>query len=340
MPATGVDMVGTILAASRPEDIFGSGGPDRAKLLYHRMLRNVHPDRNTSDPRAADATSKLERLWSELNGDTKPVELASKRHTYELGALRLKTDIANVYEATYDAGHEHCLVRITRNPRNRDLALAELKALRALRGVPENFRAFHPQLLDSFRHREPTTKVDRMVTVTDAVADTVTLREVLDVYPDGIDGRDQAWIMRRLLVAVGTAHDVGQIHGAVVPERVLVQPENHGIILTDWTCSVPDGDKVVAIDSRYKDVYPARTLRYKTAAKNLDMYMLGLTMEMLVDPDTPRPLVAFYHGCQASNVPKASELLGEFNELIERVYGKRRFHTFAMPTDGKDTHHG
>ena len=43
-----------------------------------------------------------------------------------------------------------------------------------------------------------------------------------------------AWIWRRLLLALGHAHDRDVIHGAVLPTHVLIHPEAHGLLLVDW----------------------------------------------------------------------------------------------------------
>ena len=39
----------------------------------------------------------------------------------------------------------------------------------------------------------------------------------------------------------GEAHINGVIHGAVLPEHLLIHPEFHGLVLIDWTCAVTPG---------------------------------------------------------------------------------------------------
>ena len=65
-----------------------------------------------------------------------------------------------------------------------------------------------------------------------------SLAEVRSAFPAGLDPRDAAWMWRRLLVAIGAAHRAGVIHGAVLPEHVLIHPAEHGLVLVDWCYSV------------------------------------------------------------------------------------------------------
>ena len=60
-----------------------------------------------------------------------------------------------------------------------------------------------------------------------------------DIASGGVDPRDAAWMWRRLLVALGFAHRAGVLHGAVLPEHVLIHPGEHGLVLVDWCYSVP-----------------------------------------------------------------------------------------------------
>jgi serine/threonine protein kinase len=332
MAATGVDMVGTVLATDNPHDLFGRT-KELGKSVYARLARSVHPDRN-NDPRASEAFDKLQKLWESMDSPTKPAKatvVTSKLHVYELGSLIGKTSTANLYNVTWDAGHGEGLMKITRKPTDMDLATAEVRALKKLREVPDQFQMYHPRLLDSFRFRDNATKKDRATLVTDRLDGFYSMAQIKQAYPYGVTGRDAAWMFRRLLVAVGTANDVGLVHGSVVPENVMIHPAKHGITLVDWTTSVETGQPLKSVHPDYYDWLPSAALKKKPVDYTLDLRFAAKTMRTLVRPGD-KNLRAFLNGCMVSSVPTAAELLEEFDELLQRMYGKRTFHPFVMPT--------
>ena len=324
-------MVGAILAARRIDDLFHvSGSNDKA---FRRLLRYVHPDVN-SDPRASDAFDKLQKLWDSRNNAPKRAKtLTSRLHEYTLEDVAFKTDVATVYNATWDAGHAEGWLKITRSPSNADLARAEVVALKKLREAPDDFKMYHPDLLDAFRHRDPSTGKERSVVVTDKLEGFYTLREVKEAYPHGLDGRDAAWMLRRLFVAMGTAHDLELVHGSVTLNTVMIHPGMHGLVLTDWSKSVKFHEKLKATDADYYKW--VRSTDKDDATHRHDIRFAAKTMLKLV-PSKHTQLRAFLNGCTVSTVPTAAELLAEFDELLERLYGKRSFHPFTMPPR-KDT---
>lgn len=336
MAATAVDVVGTVLAARRPEDIFGSAEVEDARIIYRRLARNVHPDRQPEDDkqRASDAFANLERLWQLLQNNGAPKidpTITTKKHSYTLGERIGRGDFANVYSATYDAGHETCAIKIARKPSDADLISAEVRALKKLRDVPDEYRIYHPELVDSFRHRDAARNVDRSAVVINRLDGFYTLQEIVQAYPGGVDPRDMAWMFRRLLVAAGTAHDAGLVHGAVTPNNVMIHPEQHGLVLVGWTCSVEVEQSLRAISPGYRDYYSAAALEKKPVTGSLDISMAASSMQHILPVNTPRQFHGFFRGCKISSTPPARELLVEFDELLERMYGRRTFRPFSMP---------
>lgn len=57
-----------------------------------------------------------------------------------------------------------------------------------------------------------------------------SLREVRNSFPDGLDGRDWAWILRRILMVLETANRRPDL----TEENILVHPDGHGIVLLGW----------------------------------------------------------------------------------------------------------
>jgi hypothetical protein len=299
-----------IEAARAPADLFGPG---------------------PGDPRAAAAFARLADLWQRYPGrhpyrgaGTAPGDRAGPGY----GALVARGDIANLYATSGG------LLKIARDPADNDLMRHEAAALRQLTGVQDRFRAYFPQLIRAERHTDPGTGLARRANVLARLDGFRTLAEVGAAFPDGVDPRDAAWMWRRLLVAVGASARAGVIHGAVVPEHVLIHPGQHGLVLADWCYSVPTG-RLRAAPARYRSWYPPDVLAGQPAGPDLDIWLATRCMTQLTGPRLPAPLAAFARGCRLASPrrrpPDAWALLAELDDLLGQLYGPRRFRPFAIP---------
>jgi hypothetical protein len=310
---TTAEAIALIEAASGPGDLFGRDGAD----AYRRLTRLTHPDSHPGDSRAASAFTRLAMLW--------------QQHRDSRGLLVARGDIANLYQAGPS------LLKLPRDPADNDLMRAETTALTTLRTrVERPLLAYFPEPVRAQRQRDPGSGSERWTNVIGRLAGFRSLAEVRAAYPGGIDPRDAAWMWRRVLVAVGAAHRAGVIHGAVLPEHVMIHPDEHGLVLVDWcySCRVPGG-RVRAVVERYLDWYPPEVLTGHAAGPDLDIWLVTRCMTELVGPSMPAPLTAFARGCLLASPRRrpanAWTLLAEFDELLERLYGPRRFRPFAMP---------
>jgi serine/threonine protein kinase len=319
------EAVRLIESARGPADLFG----DDAARSYRRLARLTHPDTSPSWARTQAAFCRLASLW--------------QQHRDGSGTLVAEGDIANLYE---DA---RGLLKITRDPADNDLIDREFAALTQLRARGDaRFVPYIPRLTGSERQRDPATGTVRGASILDRLDGFVSLAAVRRAYPGGLDPRDAAWIWRRLLVALGFAHRAGVIHGAVLPPHVMIHPAEHGLVLVDWCYSVcTRGDRIPAIVARYRDWYPPEVLARQAPGPGTDIYLATRCMTDLVasppgrgSAQTPerRRLGMFAGGCalpQPSRRPQdAWRLLGELDDLLERLYGPRRFRPFAMPAPG------
>ncbi|MBX6767347.1 MAG: hypothetical protein IRY90_09385 [Actinomadura rubrobrunea] len=234
------------------------------------------------------------------------------------------------------------LLKMPRDPRDSDLIEREAVALRRLSedGDPR-FLPYVPRLVESFRHRDAGTGAERRVNALSKLDGFYSLAEIRDAYPEGVDPRDAAWMWRRLLVALGFAHRAGVVHGAVLPEHVLIHPELHGLVLVDWCYSVSVGDPdgfdghVPAMVDRYADWYPPEVPARRRPGPATDIHMATGCMTHLMGDRAPEPMRRFARGCRLPARERrpgdAWRLLAELDELLERLYGPRRFRPFTMP---------
>jgi hypothetical protein len=308
-------------------DLVGAG--DDALRAYRMLVKIVHPDVAPAgrSPAATAAFAKLSALWAARDGQL----LTTRRATYRVGALVAQGDLADLHAVDGEAA----LLKLPRRPGDNDLMQAEATALRTLErdGDPRH-RAYAPRLIETFTH-EDAAKVRRTATILGRQRGFVTLAEVGRAYPRGIDARDAAWMWRRLLTGLGWAHRAGVVHGAVLPEHVLIHPGEHGLVLVDWCYSVAPGGVIPAVVAARRDDYPPEVLAKQPATAATDIVMATRLMLRLVN-DPPVAVRRFAAGC-GYDAPRmrpqdAWRLLEEFDELLADLYGPRRFRAFAMPS--------
>lgn len=348
-----------LVATARTDtDLFGA---DWSARRYRELVAALHPDRlGTADDRtqaaATDAYVRVTRAWrAHRRGPLGGYQLGGHR----LDRLAHVGDLADLYHAEPDL-----LVKVPRDPADNDLIAREARALRAIeeRGDPR-YLPYVPRLVDSFRHRDLSTGVERQVNVLATAPGLHSLDEVRRAYPDGLDGRDAAWMWRRLLVALGLAHRAGVVHGAVLPRHVLIEPDAHGVVLVGWGCSVviggpmtsaptvngdptvassptiggvpaATGGAVPALVTGYEDWYPPEVTAKRPCGPGTDLAMAARCMGWLMGDRAPRELRAFAGGCQlpalAARPDDAWRLLSELDDVLERCYGPRVFRPFTL----------
>ncbi|BCJ55455.1 hypothetical protein Asp14428_69300 [Actinoplanes sp. NBRC 14428] len=240
------EAVAAIEGARRfPDLLKGPLAVARPAHAYRMLLKIVHPDVAPAGRResATRAAAKLSALWA----GTRPRQLNTPRASYRLGSLVASGDLADLHALDDDA-----LLKMPRQPADNDLMRAEISALTTLHrdGDPRH-RAYAPRLIESFTH-EDAAGVRRTASILARQDGFVPLTGL----EHRLDPRDVAWMWRRLLTGLGWAHRAGVVHGAVLPEHVLIHPGEHGLVLVDWCYSVAPGATVPAVVARYRDAYP------------------------------------------------------------------------------------
>ena len=315
---TSAEAIAWVEAARGPEDLFGAD----AARAYRRLAQLTHPDTCPGDGRAARAFARLAALW--------------RQHQDGHGMLVARGDVANLYQV------RDGLLKLASDPADNDLMRAETIALAALRTrVEPRFQAYFPELVRAQRRRDPGSGAERRANVIARLAGFRSLAEVREAFPGGLDPRDAAWMWRRLLVAMGAAHRARLIHGAVLPEHVMIHPGEHGLVLVDWCYSGSclsgraPALRVRTVVKRYLDWYPPEVLAGEPAGPDLDIWLATRCMTELVGPRMPARMAAFARGCLLASPGRrptdAWALLAELDELLGRLYGPRTFRPFAMP---------
>lgn len=327
-------------AARVSADVFGGDSSDldtrrAAKRRFHRLASAIHPDRAKPEDRVrySAATSRLNELYRSWAAEFEPADsrpvYVGERGEYTLGGLVARGSVANLYRS--DAG---VVLKIPRNPRANSMIEAERNVLTDIENSCEAGWAvsYFPRLIDQITHVGSGTR--RQIDVLDDLTEGfVSLAEVREAYPGGLDPRDWAWMHRRLLRALAAAHATGWVHTAITAENVLIEPDRHGVVLVGWSFATRTGSRPVATIGSDRDSYPPEL--GEGASPAWDVYMAHHLMLRMLGEQTHERMKAFADGCMQDNPrlrPDAVDLLGEFDELLDLLYGQRTFRPFAVPS--------
>ncbi|MGV9001631.1 MAG: hypothetical protein ACOH18_01605 [Candidatus Saccharimonadaceae bacterium] len=361
-----------VIAASGYIDVFGlaASGQEPAlhvKRRFRELQTQFHPDRfqDTSDKQVA--TKAFMRL-AELHADAlrairmeqygkaeRLMVMKTPKGEHVITKLVGSGDLATTYlaESSVNGVTVQSFVKVVKDHRNNDLMKTEAKALELLHrtDTQEKWHPYVSGLIDSFVYAE-LRKPRRRTNVLVGLPDFYTLDQLRQYFPQGVPAIHAAWMWRRLLMALGFAHESGVIHGAVLPSHVMILPKQHGLTLIDWCyASIPTDSKyppLVALVNEYREWYPEEVLGKLPPSPATDIYMAAKCMTFLlggnpltgVMPDAvPRQLRAFFRGCmqsrQSARPQNAWLLLKEFDELLQSVgspYYPRRYREFVVPT--------
>ena len=336
----------TIMAAVYPADLFGGGTPE---VRFRSFAKRVHPDR--VDPAqvltATAAFARLSDLWNRWNaGDIDSgSELESRKARYRAVRWASADNIGDLYTGRLHdlkiskdvPPTDDVVLRRANKPANNDLVAAEAASLKVLASkVPPQWKAYVPVLFDSFQIKDEHTGALHTTNVFPHVPGLVNLVTLKHLFPDGLDPRDVAWIWRRLLLTVSLAQDAGIVHGAVLPEHVLVDVVHHGLVLQNWCFSVRVGEVIKAVVPVYRRQgwYDSDgVLGKKPTTLGTDLDLVAKTMDWLMvkgPGNRPPAFNSFIHGSTAAFTrhEHALTLLNEFDELIAKLYGPRKFRPF------------
>ena len=325
--------VAEVLAATSSVSFFGTD-ESLARKKYLLYAKHVHPDREGG---SNDAFIALQRLYSDHGNpaDSTPKSnvISTRNAEYVLGSTLRESDVFKAIQVEFQddatSTRHTAEMLISLAARDNDLMGAMSTSLRKMREVPEQYRVFFPKMVERFII--PQTGGRRAVVVLEGMPGFVSVKDIMEAYPNGIDGRNVAWMFKRMLVAVGNTADMGISHGACTPESFMIHPEEHGLILRDWQYSVPLGEPLVAVPTDYRDLYPESILKKSATNRQLDVSMAAKTASRLLDDDAPDALKSFFKGCMQGSLPTAAELLKEFDSILRNVYGAPKFQHFSMP---------
>ncbi len=307
-----------------PTKLFGNN-PTKTYLTYAKI---AHPDTNIgNETKAKRVFQLLEEKWKLFNNPTKKITINSGKAIYEIGEVFARGDLSDLYLTT----DEKYLLKVAR--RQEPAFANEIKFIDQIRNSAtsknkgDSILHFFPSYFDTFRIRG-----NRNVTVFRAKDNLFTFDQVRQKYP-ALDERDFAWMFNRLLTVLGYLHQKNIIHGAVTPKHCLIEPKKHGFLLVDYTMSVENGNPLKMISAEFESFYPPEVFKKQPATPATDIYMAAKCGLWMID-NKPGKINNFLSTCLAkspqSRPQDAWELHTEFGELLERLFGPKKFREFNM----------
>ena len=361
--------------ASRFADVFGSlTGVDieaKKRVLkkqYAVLAKMTHPDR-VSAPEVALATAvfaELSTLYrraqdalvagvydnsfipSRGGAASTKVTVSAGTATYQLDVEAYREgDFSNIHLGEAADGSK-IFAKIAADPTLNPYLVGEANLLAqasksaALKGI----LPFLPKLLDSVILTEVGNEQFR-VNLYEYKPGFVSLTEIKNAFPGGLPPEDAAWIFRRVLGQTLAANMLGVVHGAIVPDHVLVNPLTHEPLHIGWAHAIERpaerNAKLTTVIDRWRDWYPLEVLAREVPSHQTDLYMAGKTMVYLLGGDVardrfpshvPEPLVQLVRRCLETKVEKrprdAFALMQEFTKVIDKLWG-RKYRPLRLP---------
>ena len=285
------------------------------KLQYRNLVKLTHPDRVPAQERtlansvfadlvqfyeqarnALKAGTYQEKASAASNARTAPasdVVLTSSTQSYTIaGEAFVAGDFSNLHLGQTKSG-EAVLVKVAADFAANAYLAQEATFLRRVDMMPaaKGLKPYMPQLLDTLMLAEAGNEQYR-VNVFRHKPGFVSLTDIHAAYPQGLHPKDAAWIWRRLIAQALAAQVLGVVHGAIVPDHLLLNPQTHEPLHIGWVHSVERPQerqaRITTVIDRFRDWYPPEVFAREIPTLQTDLYMVGKTMIYLAGGDVAR----------------------------------------------------
>ena len=316
-----------------PEDIFGTD-PDLVKPTFRTLAKLLHPDMRTGETELA--MSVLNSFYEQARANI-AAGIYGKGWDYSSIAQIAKCEFFLRYiysqnEVTTDySTRGNVILRIPHAASTNDLMQAEVDALMRLAVIDDGVRMFFPMLESTLMTKTPAgikrLNVLAYNSITENPNHLLSLRQLGSYYHNRLHPKQAAWIWRKLLVALDTAHGAGVVHGSINPDCILLEPEDHLLLLTQWECSTLDLKPIVAQSSA--GFYPSEINLNGQTTYGLDLYMAAETMRWVGLNAMPDEMARYFAWIASDStmgrVQDTSVALLEFNVLIHKLWGAPKY---------------
>ncbi|MBZ5709887.1 protein kinase domain-containing protein [Nannocystis pusilla] len=246
-------------------------------------------------------------------------------------------DLAAVWRAAGEDG-EACVAKVAHAAADNDLLFNEADTLQRLHAGDARQRALLPRLHDRFFTADG--RAGNLLGLVEGL-DGLALRARL---PGGVPPEHVLWIARRLLSALGHAHQCGVLHGNIEPAHVIVRPRDHRVVLIDWCYAIFEPGRTGQGFRAVHDEYSAPEVAQRgPPTPAADLLSVGRTLAFLLGGDplslelpahVPDPIQRFVrYLARPSRLQRAQDawdMYAELERIREAVYGPHVFREFVV----------
>jgi hypothetical protein len=283
--------------------VFFGSNTKRARLKYRRYLRLVHPDLHHDDPKAEDATIRLNDLWDDYQsastastGRGKPKSTTSRRSMRRVAhddVTSLFVDdpaqqwvsVMNTASERRPSADEHIIMDMTDRSEGSPVTIIPFLSASAVHEAIMQSDGPHDAM------RADGAPVDVLYTAKDLLS------------MPSIDERDVAWIYKRAIF-MGGLMDMAGGQCSQPLSHLIINPRTHDAFI-DPT-AITARTKGSMMTAMVNDV-PAGVL------------------------DGSSRLSKWIHGGQYTDGRHTGELLHEYDNLLASLFGAPSFHVMTMP---------
>ena len=172
-----------------------------------------------------------------------------------------------------------------------------------------------------------------------------SLADILKANPHGVPVRASIWLWRRILEMLNFIHTSELVHGAVLPQHILIQENEHGARLVSYTCTGPIGETLRMTAKNHSECYPKWFKKGSHLSQQADLVMSARCMLTALGgnaskgslpkevPETLAKVILRVAKAKENEhvTPNAWVLRDELGQVADNVYGDSVFIPIEMP---------
>ena len=328
-----------LLRAKRPVDVFGDLSLDEVKKAYKSMVKKCHPDlfKDFEKEEATRITILLNEYYEKaleefesgiynLTDEKELLEMNDVLFDFDVRGKNYKfykylssDDVCDIYEGKKE--EKMILFKIVMDQNDNDLLTNEYNIVNGLN---------HNSIIKPISK----LKINDKVALIYEKPNALNINDFKKEY-GLVGGSHVCWMLERMLSAIGYLHSNKIVHGNIKEENVLIDAENHNVIIMDYTMCISKADES---NSQYKIINENFTPGYvdKNAKvqPNVDIYAVGKIAVDLLGGDIERVSLpiscdyrvrAFIRKLLDGKEQDAWALWDELIKIRTEVYGNERF---------------
>jgi hypothetical protein len=169
---------------------------------------------------------------------------------------------------------------------------------------------------------------------------THTFEMVRGLYPDGVPAVACIWVWRRILEVLAVMHRGQFVHGALLPNHLLIQNGEHGVRIVGFSCADVQGAPLRVLCTQFEDFYPAAAVDSRKLTVAMDVVMSARCITYLlggsngdIPAHVPERLADLLRRVAAANDHTEIDpwqLRNEVGEVGRALFGPPAFHPIVL----------